>query len=962
MQISGKIEAHGIQAAPKDLPYPISDTRARITIADSVATIEHIEGYLDGDPVDRPLCPMHVSGKVYLDKDVLDYKINLALDHFNVDDRLTAVILPFQRPMFRVAGPVGWMQFQATVVPPPDPEVDPRPFYQGVMDVQDVTFDIQPKGSPFRCVMPNLSGRIEASSGTLRNGHLAGRDEKGRTFELRGDVFNMNVEGAMLFNIAVSVDRIDLASEVRAFLTRPTTIAGFERWGPTGVIDVWVNFRKLENDPDRVIKLKARVHEASIAPTIIDYKIEGINGGELSLDTEAGEIRVKDLSAEFDGCRIGINGLIKMRETTPVRFLELVGENLPIDDKLRRAVYSLDSQTGERPIQLPDLPGGLGSLRELWDMFNPWGRVDLTARIVNDADGAAPEITGLFRVRKAGLYIPLLPFPLSDIQGGEIELADGTLEVRNLVAREGDMVVSLAGKLTGIEPGNIENVQGELTLSAERLHLSDVGALLTQTLAPLAKEDAEIDAKKISDVWNSFSPRGEVDVLARVRKFPGADPLESIDIAMDVKIRDAGFSYLDRLDITDVGGEIYMAGQKGRRVQGTASDGEVRSIDLPPRSAALVGIVGRHGRATLAIDGLVAVSDEGPSFEVQLAASDVSIDADLLQFIEDETLRGTLARINPTGRVSIEVEGRGTLGEGGIAGINAGLSGKLALQEGGLTAGMVFHDMSALMVIDELSLRQGAFSARGSIFSKGLAVKKTEVRNLSLSFELSDVDPKEGARQVVFTGMRGELCGGSLTGDAKIDIAPGAFRYGLDLHIQDVQMETLLRSAMDYEKNDFVGRVNGDILIQGEGLSPENLVASGRLALSDGKLWEQPIALKVFHALSLSPVDQYAFRSADMAFRMGRGDVFVDDMRLEGKAMTVYGKGTVREQQQIDFVFILGSGTDNMPLIPIMEDIKKQMVNVRVRGDLNDFEARVDFVAPISGPVSDFLEDLLRRD
>ena len=322
----------------------------------------------------------------------------------------------------------------------------------------------------------------------------------------------------------------------------------------------------------------------------------------------------------------------------------------------------------------------------------------------------------------------------------------------------------------------------------------------------------------------------------------------------------------------------------------------------------------------------------------------------------------TLEKISPTGRISLQVEGGGTLGEGGLAGINASLRGKLALQEGGLTAGMVFHDMSALMEIDELALREGAFSARGSVFSKGLAVRKTEVRNLSLSFELSDVDPKQGVRQIVFSGMRGEFCGGSLTGDAKIDVAPGMFRYGLDLHIHDVQMETLLRSAIDYEKNDFQGTVNGDILIQGEGLSPDNLVASGRLALTDGKLWEQPIALKVFHALSLSPVDQYAFRSADMAFRMGRGDVFVDDMRLQGKAMTVYGKGTIREQQQIDFVFILGSGTDNMPVMAIMEDIKKQMVNVRVRGDLNDFEARVDFVAPISGPVSDFLEDLLRRE
>ena len=120
-----------------------------------------------------------------------------------------------------------------------------------------------------------------------------------------------------------------------------------------------------------------------------------------------------------------------MREALPVRLLDLSGENLPIDDKLRRAVYSLDDQTGDDAIQLPDLPAGLGSVREVWDMLNPWGTGGRScAHRTGCRRGARPTYRPALKVRKAGLYIPILPFPLSDIRGGEITLKDGVLDVQ----------------------------------------------------------------------------------------------------------------------------------------------------------------------------------------------------------------------------------------------------------------------------------------------------------------------------------------------------------------------------------------------------------------------------------------------------------------------------------------------------------------------------------------------------
>ena len=80
---------------------------------------------------------------------------------------------------------------------------------------------------------------------------------------------------------------------------------------------------------------------------------------------------------------------------------------------------------------------------------------------------------------------------------------------------------------------------------------------------------------------------------------------------------------------------------------------------------------------------------------------------------------------------------------------------KIALQEGGLTAGMVFHDMSALLTVDELSLRQGGPFPRADRFIPTVSPsKQNEVRNLSLSFQLSESDVAQGTHQLLFSGMR----------------------------------------------------------------------------------------------------------------------------------------------------------------------------------------------------------------
>jgi len=1002
LDFHGKIAVDDLFAHPGELAYPIGRTSVRVSVDNGVATIDKITGYIDDGLEDKPPCPMTVSGKVFFDRPILDYRLDVVLEHFNIDRRMWLTLLPFQVDRYKVADPFGHMKLVLTVTPSPNPEIDPRPFFDGMMYVEDVTFNIRPRvgttgqWAKYALVMPHLAGTIATTSGALREGMLKTKDKNARQqFQLSGQVLNLNIEGAMLFDIFVKATNLDLETEVTAMLTRPATIAGFEKWGPKGTIDVELEFRKLHDDPDRVIILTADIHELSILPKVIDYKIEGIYAGHVSLNTATRELKIDGVKAAFDDSTVSIDAHARKLKLLK---LDVTGENLAIDDKLRDALYDLDRQRAQKEKEkeegadakeekdgndekaesegvpatqeasTPSLLDELPPLRELWDSINPRGRVDVVLKVRRDNIDAEPVIAGTVKIRQAGIYAPLLPFPLSDIQGGEVELADGVIEVRNVVAREGNMVLTLNGSVENILEGDLSKIVGSLTLSAERFLLDDVKKLITQTVAPLAEGRAEIDAQKISEMWDRFSPEGEVDVFAKVTKLPGDDPLESIDIALDIKIRDADLCFrrdqddTKGFDITDVRGSIHVAGLLPRVIEVPGKDGAAEKLELRGRSAAVVGLTANHGPATAKIDAVGQMGDDGPSFEVDLGAFEVPVDAELVQFMWDEEIRKTIEKIGPTGRIALDVKVGGVFGDDGLSvGLREGHAAKVALKDGSATVGLALRDIAGVAIVEQLDFRDGKLSLSGKIVSERLTVKQVEALNLSVAFDLTDVPGAEGSRQLVLTGLTGDFYGGKISGAARIDMPAEGFRYGFDLHLAGADMASFLKSVIDYRRDDFQGVVSGDIFLQGEGLDPGNLHGRGSLDLTEGKLWEQPTLLRVFNLLSLAPVDQYAFRAAKLDVRFGRDTIHIDDMRLVGRGMTVFGKGKVRGGSELDLVFVLGSGTD-VPKIPLLETVKQQMINVRVRGDVNDPDVRVDFVAPIAGAVSDFMDELLKDE
>ena len=174
-------------------------------------------------------------------------------------------------------------------------------------------------------------------------------------------------------------------------------------------------------------------------------------------------------------------------------------------------------------------------------------------------------------------------------------------------------------------------------------------------------------------------------------------------------------------------------------------------------------------------------------------------------------------------------------------------------------------------------------------------------------------------------------------------------------------MASFISSALDYRREDWQGVLNGRILLQGQGADPENLIGSGELTLSDTRLWEQPLPLRIFELLNLSNPDRYAFTSASIRFEFARKDLFLSDLRFIGKGLSVHGRGWIRDWSLLDLAFVPGSGAETLSP-PLIEPLKQGLAQIRVKGNLNDFETRIDFIPPLSAPITNLLDAILRKD
>jgi len=114
--------------------------------------------------------------------------------------------------------------------------------------------------------------------------------------------------------------------------------------------------------------------------------------------------------------------------------------------------------------------------------------------------------------------------------------------------------------------------------------------------------------------------------------------------------------------------------------------------------------------------------------------------------------------------------------------------------------------------------------------------------------------------------------------------------------------------------------------------------------------------------LRLAPADQTAFREAEVWYFVRGQRIVLEDIRLFGRTVNLYGAGFVEPDGQLNLTFMTGQKADR-PLIPalseMLEGIRSELVLVEVTGTLKEPHVELRSFSKLSVPLRE-LVDLVR--
>jgi hypothetical protein len=231
-------------------------------------------------------------------------------------------------------------------------------------------------------------------------------------------------------------------------------------------------------------------------------------------------------------------------------------------------------------------------------------------------------------------------------------------------------------------------------------------------------------------------------------------------------------------------------------------------------------------------------------------------------------------------------------------------------------------------------------------------VADKEIVDTRLRFE-----KPERANAVSIRNFEGEFYGGRIEGSASIGLGAGR-GYAFNLSAADVDFERLLREGFRLEHNITGGLLRGTLDLRAKGPDAKTVEASGYIYVTEAKLYELPLVVRLLNALRLAPPDRTAFQKARVLYFLRDKRLILGDVRLEGRAMNLYGAGTMEADGRLNLAFMTGKKNDD-PLIPALseltEGIRKQIVVVLVTGTLAEPQVKTRTLSAVTAPLRELI-------
>lgn len=494
------------------------------------------------------------------------------------------------------------------------------------------------------------------------------------------------------------------------------------------------------------------------------------------------------------------------------------------------------------------------------------------------------------------------PYPLTNIRGS-IEMNDGHWKFTQLEGANDSGFVTCDGELKPTARGPLLT----LHFAGTEVPLEDE---LRDALNPAARR-----------LWADLKPQGRIDLTADV-----AYLFDSRQLNLDVRVKPLGES-----------ASIEPAALPYRleKLRGLIHyrDGVVTLRDVRAE----------HGDTRLATDGQCQMRPDGGWYLSlrNLTVDRLSADRELLAALPAGPRR-VVSQLKLTGPVNL----RGSFGLSQDALRGAPLKSRwdlaIALRRNAVDIGVTLSELHG-----EVRLT-GAFDGR-RLWSRGElsldslnygTIQLTHVRGplwidndrvLLGIWAQRQIDPDAAPRRVT-----ARLYGGEVAGDGWATLAePRRFALQASLRGADVRRFALEGLPGEQELN---GTLAGDLELRG-GRGAHSLAGSGNIRLRDADLYELPLVVQLLKVLRVRLPDKTAFTQSNMYFRIDGEHVYFDKLDLLGDAVSLYGKGEVNFNHELQLTFHSVVGRNDLP-IPLLRNLvgkaSQQLMQVHVRGTLED--------------------------
>ncbi len=723
----------------------------------------------------------------------------------------------------------------------------------------------------------------------------------------------------------------------------------FELYSPRGTTGLKLTYDSTGLKPSTEVVLD--VHNMDITYARFPYPFHRVSGKILISNRD---VRLQHLQGFSHGQRFEIQGDLKDAIDFPVGWIQITSDGaVPLDGEL---IHALNAKT-QRTIQVLR-PTGMIWLKRLrheytGDKYNPAREIDLD-------------------VKSATVSYEQFPYPIHRVQG-EIRLRSGVWHFEDFSGYKGNSYIQLSGSLTQL-PDDDSHLKLELTGTDVELDEELRTAL-------------SVKNSKVTELWDQLQPQGALDHLTmKIEKFKSREK-PSLYIRGKKWVPDESFA-TSRIQINPTWFPYAIDELTGEFI---IQDGHIQLLDVR----------GRHDETEFVFD---AVSHFDPDGGWDLSIEHLSVDR--LAFDNDlfNALPASLTKGLKTLDLAGQLQLSGDISFARPVGSELRSKWKLRVGAGGiaLTCGPRFNGIYGSLVFDGVSDNQGV-RTKAWLDIDSMMWGDEQLTKVSGPIW---VDSKQlligrwantGASQ--FAPSLPSRAGGPLAGnvvrqpqqDAQSLLARTAGGLlGIDMQLQFVDQvriaseldESISRSADRFllqasmsgadlgylaRQHDIEertgGRINGAIRLRGEVGDRSTWTGEGRVRLSEADIYELPLMVALLNNLGGNK-ERGAFSRSEVDFRIQSERFILDRIALEGDAVSLYGKGWMSfdEELNLDFYSLVGRQRIAIPIInQVVAKASKGLLRIDVAGSLDQPRVNGTAFPELDGTMERILHDLNTR-